>query len=29
VAKVASELTGYVTKAAGAEVGGFFANSIK
>jgi len=29
VATVASELTGYVTKAAGAEVGGFFANSIK
>ena len=29
VAKVASELTGYVTKAAGGEVGGFFANSIK
>jgi hypothetical protein len=29
VAKVASELTGYITKAAGNEVGGFFANSIK
>jgi hypothetical protein len=29
VAKVASELAGYVTKAAGAETGGFFANSIK
>ena len=29
VAKVASELAGYVTKAAGNEAGGFFANSIK
>jgi hypothetical protein len=29
VAKVASELSGYVTKAAGNEAGGFFANSIK
>ena len=29
VAKVASGLSGYVSKAAGAEVGGFFANSIK
>jgi hypothetical protein len=29
VTKVASELSGYVTKAAGNEVGGFFANSIK
>ena len=29
VAKVSSELAGYITKAAGHEVGGFFANSIK
>lgn len=29
VAKVASELAGYITKAAGTEAGGFFANSIK